>query len=352
MDKAMELLIGLYNIPSKSNHEQEITAAVKKLFLERGCKVKNKKGNLYITKGQSNTYPCIAAHLDEVHAKRGTYAAIYSPENDIIYGWSFSDNNFCGIGADDKNGIWVALQMVERLDYCKVALFRGEEIGCVGSQVAWMKFFEDCRFVLQVDRRNAGDLITDISGYMVSDEFMKDIQPIADKYGYAETHGLMTDVEELCNKGVGISCVNMSCGYYNPHSDKEFTVWSELNNTADFVEQICIRMTDVYTHVFEPMSYFPSTYDYWGNYYIPPYYKSDTKKDASSDVEESNVDTELLAADLYDGMMYDPHFIFNKEEMYTQHYADKMTMQEFSEAWDMAEDWVEVDINRYYNDEV
>ena len=259
----MDLLLSLYNIQSESNHEQEMIAACKQLFKERGCKVVNKKNNLYITKGKSDSYPCIAAHLDEVHGDRGIYQAIYSPVNDIIYGWSFTDNDFCGIGADDKNGIWVALQMVERLEYCKVCLFHGEEIGCIGSHDAWMSFFKNCRFVLQVDRRNAGDLITNISGRMVSDDFMQAITPIAEQFGYKETHGLMTDVETLVENGVGISCINMSCGYYNPHTQHEFTIWRELCNTAEFVYEICTQMTDTYLHEYQVPT-FP--YSDWSKY--------------------------------------------------------------------------------------
>lgn len=147
-------------------------------------------------------------------------------------------------------------------------LFRGEEIGCVGSQLADMKFFDDCRYVLQVDRRNGGDLITDISGRMVSNDFMKDLQPIMDKFGYKETTGLMTDVEELCENGVGISCVNMSCGYYNPHTNTEFTKVDELMNTLNFVLDICSRMTDRYPHTYKPTyTKYSGKYDnFWNDY--------------------------------------------------------------------------------------
>lgn len=353
MEKNMQLLVDLYNIAAESNHEQEITKAVKKLFVERGCKVKNKDNNLYITKGKADTYPCIAAHLDEVHSDRGEYEAIYSPQNDIIYGWSYTHNDFCGIGADDKNGIWVALQMVERLDYCKVALFRGEEIGCVGSRVAWMNFFKDCRFVLQVDRRNAGDLITSISGRMVSDDFMEAITPIANRFGYKETHGLMTDVETLCENGVGISCVNMSCGYYNPHSDVEFTKWSELLNTADFVEQICIGMTDVYTYTYEPpfVPTYRSTsigrgiYDWWDNgSYVQ------TPKTADEKSDEADM-MDIITEDLYEKMMYDAYFYdVTAEEIWERDYKQVISLNAFLIAYDNACDLLYDDMNGGYYD--
>ena len=42
--------------------------------------------------------------------------------------------------------------------------------------------------------------------------------------------GMMTDVLELKERGLGVSCINLSCGYYEPHSDEEFTVKKDLLN--------------------------------------------------------------------------------------------------------------------------
>lgn len=41
---------------------------------------------------------------------------------------------------------------------------------------------------------------------------------------------MMTDVLELKERGLGVSCINLSCGYYEPHSDEEFTVKKDLLN--------------------------------------------------------------------------------------------------------------------------
>jgi hypothetical protein len=50
----------------------------------------------------------------------------------------------------------------------------------------------------------------------------------------------------------------MSCGYYNPHTDEEFTVISDLLNALDLVEHIITTCTDVYPH--------EATYSYGGKY--------------------------------------------------------------------------------------
>ena len=253
-------LISLYNIPAHSYEEEKLTNKVIKLFKKSGCRVtrsSNVSGtNLYITKGklgEGEYYPCIAAHLDEVHSvnDRGKYSAFYDEKSDTIKGYSTTHKKQCGIGADDKNGIWVALQAARKLDKIKVALFYGEEVGCDGSSNAEMDFFNDCRYVLQVDRKGKSDVVTRISYVdIASQQFIDDLADISKDYGREETNGLMTDVLELAEKGVGIACINMSCGYYNPHTSDEFTVVSELQETLDFVLDICTKMTERYEHTY------------------------------------------------------------------------------------------------------
>ena len=269
----MELLFNLYGIHSMSGQEHAMRKFIKKYVHAKypGIWVRQDHGNLYIRKGEAETYPCVVAHLDQVQTKHSPDFKVFLYD-DVLFAYSAENGRQEGLGADDKNGIWVALKCLERFDNIKIALFKEEEIGCGGSSVALLNFFEDCRFIAQVDRRNAGDLITDISGSLVSEEFRADLLPIAERFGYKETYGMMTDVEELEDRGVGLSCINMSCGYYNPHTDTEYTKWSELQNTRDFVFAIIEGCTDVYPFKRERRFYnsyggygcYGGTYGYYG----------------------------------------------------------------------------------------
>jgi hypothetical protein len=167
--------------------------------------------------------------------------------DDIIFGYSPKEKEIQGLGADDKNGLWIGLKCLESFEVIKVAFFVGEEIGCVGSSKCDMEFFADARFVVEADRRGSGDLITNISGMKIaSDAFLNSFDYAS--FGYKSTSGLMTDVLELSERGVGVSCINMSCGYYNPHTDEEFTIIDDLLNALDLVEHIVTTCTDVYPH--------------------------------------------------------------------------------------------------------
>lgn len=59
---------------------------------------------------------------------------------------------------------------------------------------------------------------------------------------------MMTDVLALKENSLSVSCVNLSCGYYNPHSDEEITVKKDLQKCLSFVEHVIEGCTDVYPH--------------------------------------------------------------------------------------------------------
>lgn len=203
-------------------------------------------GNLYFTKGKSDTYPCVVAHLDQVQDEYPLDYKVVETQ-DIIFGYSPFLRQQCGLGADDKCGIWIALKMLKKHDAIKVALFPGEEIGCVGSSEARMSFFDDVRFVIEPDRRGAFDLITHIGFTEIcSDEFIEATR--YQEFGYKEATGMMTDVETLKRNGLKVSCINLSCGYYDPHTENEYVVKEDMINALNFVDNIIENCTEVYPH--------------------------------------------------------------------------------------------------------
>ena len=110
-----------------------------------------------------------------------------------------------------------------------------------------MPFFDDVRFVVQPDRKGNSDLITAISfTELCSGEFIREAAP--ERWGYAENNGLMTDVLTLKENGLEVSCANVSCGYYNAHTDEEITVKKDLQKCLDFVEHLIEDCTAVYVH--------------------------------------------------------------------------------------------------------
>lgn len=110
-----------------------------------------------------------------------------------------------------------------------------------------MKFFDDCRFVLQCDRKGNSDFISDIYGNsLCSSQFIKDAS--LGEHGYKEERGMQTDVQTLRQRGLEISCANISCGYYYPHTPHEMTNIADLKKCLTLVEHIVENCREIYTH--------------------------------------------------------------------------------------------------------
>ena len=64
----MDLLLQLYKIISKSGAEEQMKSFVLDYLNDIELTVETDEiGNLFLTKGVAEIYPCVAAHLDEIH---------------------------------------------------------------------------------------------------------------------------------------------------------------------------------------------------------------------------------------------------------------------------------------------
>lgn len=321
-----ELLFQLYAIHSPSGGEKKMRKFIKRYIRQNcgECSIEQDMfGNLLITKGESGTYPCLAAHMDQVqHNHSKDFCCVTN--GDVVFGYSAKSREQQGLGADDKNGIYVCLECLRTFDVLKVALFVGEEIGCKGSRAVDLGFFQDCRFIIEPDRMHGSDLITSMfCGGVCSHEFIKAIG--ADAFGYTEEQGSITDVGELVERGVGISCLNLSCGYYNPHTDEEFTVLSELENCYLFVCNIINTCTDVYR--FDSWSKW-ERYWYDEDYYSQGYYDEDYE--AMYGILSSMPDTSFEQIEAW----YGPDFHTKDSETLSEIYQDVSEEIHFSHLYD------------------
>ena len=127
-----------------------------------------------------------------------------------------------------------------------------------------MKFFSDCRFVLQADRKGGSDFIDNACCTELCSTAFKAAMKIS-QFGYKPTSGLSTDVETLKSRGLAVCCANISCGYYNPHTIDEYTDFSELENCLEMCEYAFRHITDVMKHRHVPKYDLPN-YSNHGRY--------------------------------------------------------------------------------------
>ena len=192
--------------------------------------------NLYVTKGKAQVFPCVVSHTDTVHDIYKGYEVLEQKGN--FFGFDNSTMKQVGVGGDDKVGMFICLQMLKKFKNIKIAFFAQEEIGCVGSSQADKKFFEDVGFALECDRKGNNDFVQTSSGVKMFDKkFKNKIMPVLKKFGYSITTGGLTDVHEIA-QDMSISCANMSCGYYNPHSEHEYVSIKDAINTCRMVSKL------------------------------------------------------------------------------------------------------------------
>lgn len=237
----MYLLKQLYQINSYSGNEEDIRRFVLQQIAGMPLRVEvDAYGNVLITKGNTEKYPCVAAHLDEVHQP---CVRNLKEESGNIFATD-ENGEHVGIGADDKNGVWIVLNLLRQIESMKAVLFVREEKATFegyrhGSDDCDLAFFNDVKFVLQCDRKGAGDLVTYCTKKEIrlcDDDFVP--ERILQKYGYAPVEGGVTDVVHLKQRGLQIPCCNISCGYYNAHKSDEYTLIKDLANCLDFVKEI------------------------------------------------------------------------------------------------------------------
>lgn len=245
VDKNM--LHNLLSVQSKSGQTEKMQRFITRFAKKQGATVTTEDGNIYVTKGEADLYPCMVAHTDTVHKliPEDAFSVYTTQENDdtLYFGWDRRNQTFSGVGGDDKVGIFLALSALVAYDAIKLAFFRDEEIGCIGSGKADMTFFDDVSMVLQGDRRGNSDFVTSISGSLSSQEFQNAIKPILDMHGYRFTTGMMTDVDALKDNGLNVSCANFSCGYWNPHGPQEYISLGDVENTLSMVYMTFDKMS-------------------------------------------------------------------------------------------------------------
>lgn len=237
-------LIEVLSIQSESYNQYRMFAYIVRQLKKIGCEYYTFNGCIYATKGKADSYPCIVSHIDTVHEIVEDLTVVNVKGN--LTGFNSFTMEQSGIGGDDKVGIFIALQCLEKFDNIKAVFFRDEEVGCEGSYDPDIDFFKDCNFVLQCDRRGNTDFITNASGIeLTGDDFKAELKGLLPLYGYKFSNGMMTDVMALKQSGIKCAMANISCGYYNPHCADEFVNIADVLNCLALVTEIIEELGDI-----------------------------------------------------------------------------------------------------------
>jgi hypothetical protein len=273
----------LLSVPSKTYQEEDMVEYIcDELEKIHGVTFyRDNMMNIYATKGtleEGEFYPMFIAHTDTVHNKIDKIVVKEEKlKRPYTFGKNFHDNLVdvlkaydvndlpTGIGGDDKCGIFICLELLKQLDKVKIGLFVSEETGCHGSSKCDETFLQDVGYITQYDAPG-NHLITEIcSGVRLferdSEFFTKTSKVITESFGnemLVQSHPY-TDISQL-KKKIDVSCINMSCGYYNMHSPQEFIsiedVKCAIEAGKDMVKELGLKK---YEYQYKPIVYTPTT---------------------------------------------------------------------------------------------
>lgn len=177
----------------------------------------------------------LTAHMDTVHKETVKNVHRNTLDGDIIL------SSPQGIGGDDRGGVFIIRHLLPKLIASGIrpaVLFcEDEEIGGIGSgkfcRTEFITELSDLNFLIQLDRANSHDAVFYDDD---NQDFHKYVTRVT---GYKEAQGSFSDISNLC-PACGVSGVNLSVGYYNPHRLEEYVSVREMLRTADVTEKLIV----------------------------------------------------------------------------------------------------------------
>ncbi len=217
------------------------------------CKLGYVEGNLHNKKdflyAEGDTPYMLIAHLDTVH-KITPSIICYSKDGNYMMSPQ-------GIGGDDRCGVYIILELLNKLPFRPYVLFTmGEEIGGIGAN-AFIEYIIDhdipnLKYIVEYDRKGNNDCV-----FYKCDN--PDFTKFVEQFGFKEAYGTFSDISVIAPE-LGVAAVNLSSGYYSPHTEHEYV---SIKDMHDIITK-SLKMFDAESEYFE---YIEQEYNYNYSYY-------------------------------------------------------------------------------------
>ena len=234
----MEQLIKLYSFESVYQTPDEAAIA------DYICEEIEKAGGSYMREG-NNIYnfhdkekPILSAHLDQVETN-GKAVHFAQDDKGIIKAWNEKWQR-TSLGADDKNGVWIILQLIKKYPNLNYIISSGEERGCIGinhldKENVLAENISDKQFCIVLDRRGGTDVLSGGGASTYCKTLAQDICNYLGDDRLTVTTGSLSDTATICKY---CESVNMSVAYDSPHTAKETTDFNRLNDILNYVDRL------------------------------------------------------------------------------------------------------------------
>jgi len=236
-------------------NETEVYSEIKRVLKDKGIPYEYQPGFFLVTKQHSTPCPLICVHVDTCNR--------IPPEKVVNTDGIVSlppDSDSSCLGADDRAGVWIALEMIKRgttTDF-EYGFFDGEESGAIGSR-AYKPKDDAYTCFIGLDRKANGGRNVATYGYDNTE-----LISIFTNIGYKEQQGSFTDCSVLAER-TGLACLNLSVGYANEHTKKETLNISQMKYTLFTMLGVVIPKKDY------PDEYTTNGFSGWSSNYSLAY---------------------------------------------------------------------------------
>lgn len=270
-DEDIALLKEIYALRSYSGNEEPLRRYIKNFLDARSIPYENFNGNIIGINHPGK--PIISAHMDMINTDRYTLKGqedsvrnpIFEIDDDACIRLFYEEEitshyaskyqygkvttkadktrQQTSLGADDKNGIFVLLKLLEGGVPVNFVLTHGEECGMIGSRQIVedeiiARQIEGCQYAIVIDRKNSSDIIGYKNKYCLAMDDRLEQFAKQNRFSYKCERGVACDMDKF---SALIEGVNLSCGYYKAHSKEEYTNLNELKECFNFVKFVVLN---------------------------------------------------------------------------------------------------------------
>jgi putative aminopeptidase FrvX len=153
------------------------------------------------------------------------------------------------LGADDRAGIAIILTVLRNVKklrtfngVIKIAFSREEEIGCIGAGKINPEWYKDVDLAIVVDRQGNRDIVVGCGMAFCSNNvglFMENVSQLVEM-DWICVEGGISDAMVFSENG--INSVNISAGYMNEHTNREFVSIDDMKDTVLLIMQTLITI--------------------------------------------------------------------------------------------------------------
>lgn len=235
-----------------SLREEQLYTFLVKVLYHKGYKKIWREAGFIAAEGEIPI--CLLAHMDTVFSYVPyTEDFYYDSQKKVL--WSPF-----GSGFDDRAGIAIILELLERGYRPHIIFTDKEEVGGVGAHELVKRFPRapfDCKMLIQLDRANENDCVF----YQCDNHKFEDY---ISSFGFKYAEGTFSDISVIAPSWK-IAAVNLSVGYENEHSYAELLHCNWCNKTIDKVESILLDVERVKHFKYIPKKCKPTKI--YGRYY-------------------------------------------------------------------------------------